>query len=143
MIEKTKIVFCAGGVVINDNNDVVVVNQNHDSWSLPKGHVDPGEDKLAAALREIYEESGIKNPEFVKPLGEFDRYRIGLDGKDDKSELKKISIFLFKSNQKKLKPIDPHNPIAKWVSYNQVAKLLTHPKDKEFYLNTLSLWLCV
>ena len=95
MIEKTKIVFCAGGVVINDNNDVVVVNQNHDSWSLPKGHVDPGEDKLAAALREIYEESGIKNPEFVKPLGVFDRYRIGLDGKDDKSEMKKISIFLF------------------------------------------------
>ena len=57
--------------------------------------------------------------------------------------MKKISIFLFKSNQKKLMPIDPNNPIAKWVPYNQVEKLLTHPKDKEFYLNTLSLWLCV
>ena len=113
--------YNAGGVVINDNNDVVVVNQNHDSWSLPKGHVDPGEDKLAAALEKYMRESGIKNPEFVKPLGEFDRYRIGLDGKDDKSEIeKKISIFLFKSNQKKLKPIDPHNPIAKWVSYCQL-----------------------
>ncbi len=140
-MSKTKIVECAGGIVINDNKDVVVVNQNHDSWSLPKGHVDPGEDKLATAIREIYEESGIKNPEFIKPLGKFSRYRIGLDGHDDKSELKQITIFLFKSSQIKLDPKDPNNPIAKWVAYENVTELLTHKKDKEFYLNSLKLWI--
>jgi len=140
-MKNIKVVKCAGGVVINDKQEVVVVNQNHDSWSLPKGHIDPGENKLTAAIREIYEESGIKNPEFIKPLGAFNRYRIGLDGLDDKSELKKISIFLFKSLQIKLIPIDPSNPIAKWVPYDKVAKLLTHSKDKEFYLKTLKLWI--
>ena len=35
----------------------MVVNQNHDSWSLPKGHIDEGEDKLTAAKREIFEAS--------------------------------------------------------------------------------------
>src|SRR5687768_11841880 len=28
-------------------------------WDFPKGHVDPGEDDLAAALRELWEETGI------------------------------------------------------------------------------------
>ena len=54
-----KYVECAGGIVINNKKEVVVVNQNHDSWSLPKGHVDKGEDKLTTAKREIFEESGI------------------------------------------------------------------------------------
>ena len=138
---KTKRVECAGGVVINANQEVVVVNQNHDSWSLPKGHIDPGEDRLTTAKREIFEESGITDLNFVKPLGEFNRYRIGLDGVDDKSELKNIFIFLFKSSQKNLQPQDPSNPIAKWVPYNKVADLLTHPKDKEFYLSTLKSWI--
>ncbi|MCK4247280.1 MAG: NUDIX hydrolase, partial [Methanomicrobia archaeon] len=38
----------AGGVVINEDNQVLVVNQNGNSWSLPKGHIDYGEDKLDA-----------------------------------------------------------------------------------------------
>lgn len=29
-------------------------------WSLPGGHVDAGEDPLAAAVREVYEETGIR-----------------------------------------------------------------------------------
>ena len=139
-MKNTKQVECAGGIVINDKKEVVVVNQNHDSWSLPKGHIDPGEDALTAAKREIFEESGIKQLVFIKPLGEFSRYRIGLDGQDDKSELKKIFIFLFQSFQKELQPQDPNNPIAQWVPYENVDELLTHPKDKEFYLSTLNLW---
>ena len=139
-MNTTKYVECAGGIVINNKKEVVVVNQNHDSWSLPKGHIDEGENKLTAAKREIFEESGIKKLEFIKPLGYYSRYRIGLDGNDDKSELKKIFIFLFKSSQSILKPIDSNNPIAKWIRYKNVSDLLTHPKDKEFYLSTLNLW---
>ena len=59
MSVNTKHVKCAGGIVINKNKEVAVVNQNHDSWSLPKGHIDPGESNLETAKREIYEETGI------------------------------------------------------------------------------------
>ena len=123
----------AGGVVINPEGLVLVVSQHGTSWSLPKGHIDPGEDKLSAAHREIWEESGIKNVEFIKELGSYARYKIGIDGKDDTREWKLIHMFLFKSPQQELKPRDPHNPEARWVSKEEVEKLLTHPKDKEFF----------
>tara|TARA_B100001996_G_scaffold381221_1_gene370218 strand:- start:1861 stop:2292 length:432 start_codon:yes stop_codon:yes gene_type:complete len=138
-MNKTKYVDCAGGIIINDNKEAVVVNQNHNSWSLPKGHVDDGETILEAAIREIYEETGIKNPQLVKPLGSFGRYRIGLDGLDDKSEYKTIYVFLFSSLKKTLKPIDKNNPIAKWVPYDEVPKLLTHKNDRNFFKKCISI----
>ncbi len=138
---KSKETKCAGGIIYNDKNEVVIVNQNHDSWSLPKGHIDPGESSLEAALREIYEETGIKKPTYIKSLGKFKRYRLGLDGNDDLSELKTISIYLFKSNQINLEPIDPNNPEAIWVNVEEAYKLLSHKEDKSFFKKSLSLWL--
>ena len=136
-INKTKFVDCAGGIIINSKQEVVVVNQNHDSWSLPKGHVETNETILDAAIREIYEETGLKNILYIKDLGYYDRYRIGLDGKDDKTESKRIYLFLFSSKKQKLNPIDPLNPEAKWITPNKVSNFLTHPKDKTFFENLL------
>ena len=39
---------------------LVVHRPAYDDWSLPKGHVDPGEELLAAALREVLEETGVE-----------------------------------------------------------------------------------
>ncbi len=133
---KTK---SAGGIVLNKDGLVLVVNQKGTSWSLPKGHIDPGEDELAAAVREINEESGIKpeNLRMVSRLGTYSRYKISITGGEDKGELKEITLFLFRSGQSDLKPIDPENPEAIWVEKDKVAGLLTHPKDREFYLSVV------
>ena len=130
---ERKVTVTAGGVVINSQGMVLVVNQNNTSWSLPKGHVDPGEEPLQAAIREIMEESGITDLQFLSTLGSYGRYKIGLNLNDDKSEWKVILFFLFKTQQNALNPQDPHNPEARWVSPDQVEALLTHPKDKAFY----------
>ena len=107
------IVRSAGGVVLNVRGEVLVVNQNGNSWSLPKGHLEPGEDELAAARREILEESGVGELELVKKLGTYERARIGLHGQDDTRETKRITLFLFKTRQTDLKPRDPENPEAR------------------------------
>ncbi len=125
--------FTAGGVVLNANGEVLVVNQRGNSWSLPKGHIDPGEDDLTAAKREIAEESGITELEYIKPLGTYERHRIGLHGGDDTSELKQMRFFLFRTKQTKLAPTDPNNPEARWVAREKVSEMLTHPKDREFF----------
>jgi ADP-ribose pyrophosphatase YjhB (NUDIX family) len=125
--------YSAGGIVLNEQGQVLVVNQNGNSWSLPKGHIDPGEDARMAAERETKEESGISQLSYVEDLGNYQRYRIGIDGKEDKSELKTITMFLYKTSQMELRPEDPDNPEARWVDKDDVEELLTHPKDKEFY----------
>lgn len=127
----------AGGVVVNNNSRILVVNQHGNSWSLPKGHIEKGEKELDAAEREIYEESGIKDLKLVKNLGSYQRHKLAKDGKEDGSELKTITMFLFRTSENMLKPVDPENPEARWVEKNSVADLLTHPKDKEFFLGVL------
>lgn len=125
----------AGGVVVNKSGQVLVVNQKGRAWSLPKGHIDPGESALDAAKREIYEESGVKQLELISELGSYQRYKIGLDGGDDISEYKTIFMFLFKTDQNELNPMDPENPEARWVSKTEAAGLLTSRKDREFFLS--------
>ena len=126
----------AGGVVLNGSGQVLVVSQHGTSWSLPKGHVEAGEDTLAAAKREIYEESGVTDLTLVRELGSYQRFRIGRDGGDDRSELKTIFMFLFETTQTTLSPADAENPEARWVDSEEVAGLLTHAKDKEFFVNS-------
>jgi 8-oxo-dGTP pyrophosphatase MutT (NUDIX family) len=139
MENKTKEAISAGGVVINKEGEILVVNQRGNSWSLPKGHIEEGEEPVDTAKREIYEESGISNLEFIRELGSYKRYKINRvdPTQDDLSELKTINLFLFKTGQMDLKPIDPHNPEARWVKKENVAELLTHPKDKEFFLQII------
>ena len=132
-----KLSISAGGVVLDLKGRVLVVNQNGDSWSLPKGHLDAGEDELTAAKREIHEESGIRDLELLGKLGTYERPRIGRGGGNDPSEIKRITLFLFRTKQTALRPLDPQNPEARWVERGQVAPLLTHPRDKEFYLSIL------
>jgi len=124
----------AGGVVTNDADEVLVVSQQGTSWSLPKGHIDAGEDALAAARREIYEESGVRDLELIRELGSYERYKIGVNGGDDRSERKVITMFLFRTREKLLKPVDRDHPEARWVERSKVALLLTHERDKEFFL---------
>lgn len=131
----------AGGVVVNKKTGkILVVNQNGDSWSLPKGHLEAGEDDVAAAEREIGEESGVTSLTLVKPLGSYERHAIGRGGKgDNTNELKTIAMFQFSTAQDDLSPTDPKNPEARWVDRNEVASLLTHSKDREFFLGILHL----
>lgn len=132
-MESPKVSSSAGGVVMNPDGKILVVSQQFgSSWSLPKGHIEENENVLDAAKREIAEESGVTDLEYVKDLGSYERYKIAKDGGDDHSELKRMHLFLFKTRQNELKPTDPTNTEARWLDKADVENLLTHPKDKEF-----------
>jgi 8-oxo-dGTP diphosphatase len=58
-------VRAAGGVVLRSGKrgrrEVALVHRpSYDDWSLPKGKIREGEDWLAAALREVEEETGLR-----------------------------------------------------------------------------------
>lgn len=127
----------AGGVVLNGEGNVLVVRQRDGSWSLPKGKINEGEDPRSAAVREITEESGIMRLQFVKILKSYSRYTLKNTGREDKTSLKRITMYLFTTDENDLNPMDPRTPEAKWVKRDDVAALLTHPKDQQFFRDVL------
>ena len=52
-------IVAAAGIVLNERDEVLLVNTYLDSWVLPGGEVEIGENLMDAVKREIFEESGI------------------------------------------------------------------------------------
>ena len=129
-MSKTKKTVCAGGVVLNDEGLVLVVNSRGNSWSLPKGHIEKGESPLEAAVREIREESGVTELNLKGYIGSYSRHKRSANGGNVRTERKKIHLYLFKTTQNDIYPLDYHTRDARWVSKEQVPKLLTHKKIK-------------
>jgi ADP-ribose pyrophosphatase YjhB (NUDIX family) len=58
----------AGGVVYrlkNGEMEVVLIQDAYDRWTIPKGHIEPGETAQETAIREVGEEAGVKE---LKPI---------------------------------------------------------------------------
>lgn len=63
----------SAGVIVTDGSQLLVCHvTNSRHWDLPKGKVDPGENELQAAVRELQEETSmIVEPHKLAPLGQF------------------------------------------------------------------------
>lgn len=126
----------AGGIVVNPEGKIALVEQHGNSWSFPKGGIEAGESELEAATREIFEETGLQDIELVEELGNYERYSLGLDGKSENKDwgLRRRTLFLFKTPQTefRLNPHDEEVTDMRWVTLDEAAELLSHPKDKEF-----------
>lgn len=65
--KKFTIVLAAGGLVENEKNEILIIHRRG-KWDLPKGKLDKGEKLEACAVREVEEETGLKNIELTAPL---------------------------------------------------------------------------
>ena len=68
-----------GIVVLNKDNKVFVakrIDNPKNFWQMPQGGVEPGEDFLKAAYRELGEETSIDNVELIKELDGFITYKL-------------------------------------------------------------------
>jgi 8-oxo-dGTP pyrophosphatase MutT (NUDIX family) len=67
-IMQLRIIQAGGGLVLNEQNELLFIFRRG-SWDLPKGKVDPGETIEACALREVEEETGVRNLTLIDFLG--------------------------------------------------------------------------
>lgn len=70
----------AGGIVFRRNKEgqveFLLYQDVRDRWTIPKGHIEPGETAQAAAIREVGEEAGLFDVEPICWLGKINfRYR--------------------------------------------------------------------
>lgn len=131
----------SGGIVFRLTKDqkdieILLIQDSKERWTIPKGHIEPGETAKMTARREIEEETGLKNVSILTWLGKIHfKYR-----RADKLVLMTTQIYLVQA-------LDTHEMLVgekwmkgiKWFSftdaldtieYDDIGKLMLIAKKK-------------
>jgi 8-oxo-dGTP pyrophosphatase MutT (NUDIX family) len=106
----------AGGIVYRKDGkkvEILLIQDAKDRWTIPKGHIEEGEQSKETAEREIMEETGLQKVKVLNWLGKINfRYR-----RQQSLVLMTTDIFLVEAqgDTNKLQPEDWMNGI-KWFS---------------------------
>jgi 8-oxo-dGTP pyrophosphatase MutT (NUDIX family) len=65
--KKFTVIQAGGGLVKNEKEEILIMFRRG-KWDLPKGKIDEGETLEQCALREVEEETGLNNVELIEPL---------------------------------------------------------------------------
>jgi bis(5'-nucleosidyl)-tetraphosphatase len=97
-------------------------------WDYPKGHVEEGETLLAAAVRELKEETGIADAKVFNGFGQ----EIGYFFRDKKKGLvrKKVTLFLARTESETVELSREHQGYA-FEPFEAALKKLTFPSARE------------
>lgn len=144
---KTKHEISAGGIVFRKIKDslskkekiewLVVQHSQHKGWVFPKGLVGDkkkGENMKEAALRETAEEGGVK-AKIISQLPKPVEYFYHFQGQLVK---KTVYYYLMEYVDGDPKNHDWEVSEAKFLSEDEVKKILTYPSDREAFKMALS-----
>ncbi len=116
----------AGGVIyrINEGDlEILLVADHFDRWTIPKGHIEPGETARETAIREIGEEAGVHHLDAICWLGKIHfRYR-----RENVLVLMSTQIYLFKAlgDTNDIQKEDWMNGI-KWFKYKEAVSIVAY-----------------
>lgn len=132
MSSDIKHTVSAGGIVrkiVNGEVFIVLIKSiGRPDWVLPKGHVENGETIEEAAIREIGEETGLKNIIILRKLGVKERLSFG------GGEYKTIHYFLCDYNGSDEFPVEiidgPDKLEARWFPLDNLPKLFWNEQEE-------------
>jgi 8-oxo-dGTP pyrophosphatase MutT (NUDIX family) len=131
MAPRTSTEFSAGGVVVREEQCVVIVPTRRAAdgskvLALPKGHPEDGESAADAALREVREEAGVE-ARLVEKLGDV-RYWYTRDGR---RIAKVVSFFLLEYVAGEVTDHDREVEDARWLALERAARELTYEGERD------------
>ena len=117
-------VEAAGGVVLHEGRVLLVHRPRYDDWTLPKGKLDRGESFEDAALREVWEETGLRCT-----LG---RELPGTEYRDRKDRPKVVRYWLMELAGEP-GSFGPNEEVdeVRWLAVEEAAAELTYDRDRE------------
>ena len=111
------------GIVVFKDNKILLVHHNLGHWGMPKGHVELGETDIDAAMREVFEETGI-SAYIIDGFKEKITYcpRDGVE--------KDVYFFVGVPNDNNLVPQLTEVSEAKFIDIDKALDIITHTDEK-------------
>ena len=109
-------------VVIKYNDRMLFLQKNNKEWELPGGHLNKGENFIQGAVREVFEETGIRLKKLKLIINQ-----------------KKFNMFACKVKFSKVRLSDEHVK-HKWVTATSIKKLTVTSATRENWKHILSLF---
>lgn len=118
----------SGGIVFrinkNDVIEVLLAQDSRDRWTIPKGHVEPGEITSQTAEREVREETDLQEMKVYDHLGKSTfQYR-----RNNTLVLMTMHIFLIeaKGNTDSVRKVDPWMKDLDWLEFSKALDLIAY-----------------
>jgi len=118
----------SGGIVFRFTNDqkdieILLIQDAKERWTIPKGHIEPGETAKMTARREIEEETGLKNVSVLSWLGKIHfKYR-----RQDKLVLMTTQIYLVQALDHNESPMkEKWMRGIQWFSFNDALNVIEY-----------------
>ena len=111
----------------NSEPEYLLLHYTAGHWDFPKGNIEVGESEKEAALREIREETGITNVEFING------FRMKIDYRyrhDKKLVLKEVVLFLVRAHTLQITLSHEHIGFA-WKNYSDAMQQLTYTNARK------------
>lgn len=125
--------YSAGGLVFDDRGRVAIIARHsrsgHLEWCLPKGHIEKGETPQQTAVREVFEETGIKG-EVVDSIATIDYWFTGTSQRVHKL----VHHFALRQVGGELTVEgDPDHEAedAIWVDFRELDSVLSYPNERK------------
>ena len=139
---------CVGLMVLNREGKVFVgkrIDQTIESWQMPQGGIDPGEDPSETALRELGEEIGTTKVEFLREHAEWLTYDlppqlvgVAWEGRYRGQKLKWFAVrFVGTDADINLKTEHPEFSDWKWAPIGELLGLIV-PFKREIYAKVIA-----
>ncbi len=121
MLDFFELIKAGGGVVWNENNELLMI-ERLGKWDLPKGKLDPGEDMAECAEREVAEETGLQNI----ILDHFIKSTYHIYNMKDTWILKQTDWYKMKAKSQNLTPqAEEGITQSKWISKEDISTYIS------------------
>ena len=107
-----------------DHYDLVLLRHRFGGhWSFPKGHVEAGENEFQTALREVWEETGLK-------IHLLDGFRETVEYSPKPGVRKQVVYFLGEAENDQLIPQEEEISELRWAPLDRAGEMVTFANDK-------------